>query len=39
MAKEFLANVELGEENIRESVIEFMPYSFEIANKAALKCY
>ena len=30
---------EMGEEQTRQSVIDFMPFSFEIANQAARKCF
>ena len=30
VARKFLEEVELGEDEVREGVIEFMPYSFEI---------
>lgn len=39
VAKEFLAETDLGEESVRNSVIDFMPFSFEIANKAAKRIY
>jgi dynein heavy chain len=39
VAQRFLSEVDLGNENIRKAVIEFMPYSFEVANKVAKKCY
>jgi hypothetical protein len=30
---------ELGEDNVRESVVKFMPYSFEIVNDLGIKLY
>ena len=39
VAKLFLKEVELGEEQVRKAVIDFMPYSFDITNKMAKKCY
>lgn len=39
VAEEFLAQVDLGEEGVRTSVVDFMPFSFEIANRAAQKIF
>ena len=39
VAKLFLDKVDLGEESVRKSVIEFMPFSFDLANKIATQCY
>ena len=39
VAQEFLKDVDLGDESVRKSVVEFMPFSFEIANKAAQDCF
>ena len=39
VAKEKLSSVELGSDLIRQSVVDFMPYSFEQANKMAQKMY
>lgn len=33
VAKKFLDEVDLGEDNIRNAVVEFMPYSFSLVNK------
>lgn len=33
VARKFLEEVELGDDDVREGVIEFMPYSFDIVGK------
>jgi len=35
VAKQFMKDLDLGEDKIRNSVVDFMPYSFGVANKAA----
>ena len=39
VAEQFLAEVDLGGEDIRKIVIDYMPFSFETVNRAAIKCY
>ena len=39
VAEQFLKEVDLGGESIRKIVIDYMPYSFETVNRAAVKCY
>ena len=39
MAKKFLNDIELGSDQIRASVTEFMPYSFSIVNKTSQKFF
>ena len=36
VAKKFLDELDLGEENIRNAVVEFMPYSFALVNKVGV---
>lgn len=35
VAKKFLDEVDLGEEFLRNAVVEFMPYSFALVNKVS----
>ena len=37
VAKQFLETVELGEENVREAIIKFMPFSFNLVNTLGVK--
>ena len=37
VATRFLANTELGEESVRQGVIEYMPFSFGAVNQASIK--
>lgn len=39
VADQFLQNIDFGEESIRKSVVDFMPFSFEVVNKAASKIF
>ncbi|MEW5298846.1 MAG: hypothetical protein WDW36_001923 [Sanguina aurantia] len=39
VAKKFLDEVDLGEDNIRNAVVEFMPYSFSLVNKISKKFF
>eukprot|EP00983_Pelagomonas_calceolata_P089513 1157319-Pelagomonas_calceolata.AAC.12 len=37
VAKKFLDEIDLGEENLRNAVVEFMPYSFALVNTVSRK--
>ena len=39
VAANFLSEVDLGEDSVREAVVDFMPYSFTTVNKAGIRCY